>query len=293
MQEIFRHGLGLRRKVLIVDDELINRQLLGMIIGQEHDVLYAENGVEAMREIREHAETLSLVLLDLLMPEMNGYEVLTALQADSALRRIPVIVLTSEKGAEVQSLQMGATDFIPKPYDMPEVIRARVDRAIELAEDSQIIREAEDDPLTGLYTRDFFLHYARQHDRYEPQMPMDAVVLNVNRFHLINELYGRSVGDALLHTIAEKIHGLLNGTSGLACRCDSDTFYLYLPHREDYETTLMLDLDAIDSSTRRSFRQSGLSARWMPLWRKDSSMSSTSRNTVSREIVPFFPARRP
>ncbi|MBQ9252920.1 MAG: EAL domain-containing protein [Clostridia bacterium] len=248
MQEIFRHGQGLRRKVLVVDDELINRQLLGMIVGQEHDVIYAENGREALRQIRKHQETLSLVLLDLLMPEMDGYEVLRTMQTDAELRRIPIIVLTSEKDAEVESLHLGASDFIPKPYDMPEVIMARIDRSIELAEDSMTIREAEDDPLTGLYNKDFFLHYARQHDRYEPETPMDAIVLNVNRFHLINELYGRSLGDELLRAMAEKIHLLLNGTSGLACRSDSDTFYLYLPHREDYESALMSSLAAIDGT---------------------------------------------
>ena len=248
MQPIFRHGQEIRRKVLIVDDELINRQLLGMIVGQKYDVLYAENGAEALREIRLHQETLSLVLLDLLMPEMDGYELLRVLQADASLRRVPVIVLTSEKAAEVESLRLGAVDFIPKPYDMPEVIMARVERSIELAEDKLIIREAENDPLTGLYTREFFLQYALRHDRYEPETQMDAVVLNVNRFHLVNALFGRSYGDALLLAITEKIHTLLKGTTGLACRCDADTFYIYLPHREDYESSFVAPLTSLSGA---------------------------------------------
>ncbi len=165
MQEIFRHGQGLRRRVLVVDDEFVNRAQLGAIVERDHDVIYAENGIQAMKLIRENAQTLSLVLLDLLMPEMNGYEVLKEVHADPALYRIPVIVLTSERDAEVESLHLGAYDFLHKPYDMPEVIRARVDRAIELAEDKLTIRETENDPLTGLYTRDFFLYHARRHDQ--------------------------------------------------------------------------------------------------------------------------------
>ena len=107
--------LNLKRKVLVVDDELINRKLLSQIIGRDYEVLLAENGRKALRIIREHQETLSLILLDLLMPEMDGYELLEIIHNDLELSRIPVIVLTAEKSAEVKSLQMGAADFIPKP----------------------------------------------------------------------------------------------------------------------------------------------------------------------------------
>ncbi len=201
---------------------------------QEHDVYYAENGAEAVAQIRKNADTLSLVLLDLLMPVMDGYEALRIMQADPQLRRIPVIILTSEKDAEVETLQLGATDFIPKPYNMPDVILARIDRAIELNEDQRIIHAAEDDVLTGLYTRDFFFQYARLHDRYYPDMPMDAAVLNVNRFHLVNELYGRTLGNTLLRKIADALRRMLDEQlGGLAGRVESDTFYVYLPHRED------------------------------------------------------------
>ena len=117
MREIFRHGQGLRRRVLVVDDEFIGRAVLGNIVGQEHEVLYAENGAEAMRVMRENAQTLSLVLLDLMMPVMDGYEVLKAMRADPVLHWIPVIVLTAEDAAEVECLHLGAADFLSKPYD--------------------------------------------------------------------------------------------------------------------------------------------------------------------------------
>ena len=225
----------IRRKVLVVDDELINRRLLGFIVSRDYDVIYAENGVEALKAIKSNLNTLSLVLLDLLMPELDGFELLAIVSRDETMRRIPVIVLTSEKSAEVQALQLGAVDFITKPYDMPEVILARVNRSIELAEDKMLISESERDSLTGLYSRSFFMQYARQYDRYYPEMRMDAVSLNINRFHLINELYGRGYGDKILETIADMIRDFIGDSKGLACRCDADTFYLYVPHREDYD----------------------------------------------------------
>lgn len=226
---------NIHRKVLVVDDEQVNRLLLGKIVSSEYEVLYAENGAQALEVIKENERQLSLILLDLLMPEMDGYRLLEVIKADSGLRRIPVIVLTSEKSAEVKSLQLGAADFITKPYDMPEVILARVRRSIELAEDNIIIHEAETDNLTGLYTKEFFYQYSIQHDRYCADTPMDAIVLNINRFHLINELYGREYGNYVLVSLAEVIRKRLDESDGLACRCEADSFYIYIAHREDHD----------------------------------------------------------
>ena len=160
MDSTFSNSYTTRRKVLVVDDEFVNRQLLGMIVGEEYEVIFAENGREALDLIRENRETLSLVMLDLIMPVMDGFELLELLHGDEELRRIPVIVLTSEKSAEVRSLKLGAADFITKPYDMPEVILARVARIIELSEGRSLIRATEKDELTGLYTGSFFYEYA-------------------------------------------------------------------------------------------------------------------------------------
>lgn len=226
---------SIRRKVLVVDDEPVNRSLLGFIVGSDYEVIYAENGIQALKIINENKSVLSLILLDLLMPELDGYELLEILREDEELRHIPVIVLTSERSAEVKSLQLGAVDFIPKPYDMPEVILARVRRSIELAEDHTIIRAAETDALTGLYTKDFFYQYARQHDKYFAGVKMDALVLNISRFHLLNELYGRTVGNEVLKVTADTVKQFISKLDGLACRCDADNFYLYMTHSNDSE----------------------------------------------------------
>ena len=238
LQEVLRREKNIRRRVLVVDDEAVNRRLLGFIISRDYEVIYAENGAEALEKIRENETTLSLIMLDLLMPEMDGYELLEILRNDEHMRRIPVIVLTSERDAEVKSLQLGAADFIPKPYDMPEVILARVHRSIELAEDNIMIHETETDELTGLYTKGFFYQYCSRHDRYFPDASMDALVLNINRFHLVNHLNGRAFGDRVLTAVADIIRGRLENSDFLACRCEADTFYVYIAHREDYDTLL-------------------------------------------------------
>ncbi len=248
---------GIRRLVLIVDDEHINRRVLGKIIENDYDVIYAENGQEAMEQIRKRQKTLSMVLLDLIMPRMDGYEVLTLLRDDPDLSRIPVIVLTSERSAEVKSLQLGAADFITKPYDMPEVILARVRRSIELAEDNSIINATENDTLTGLYTKKYFFQHCCRYDQYYPDRPMDAAVLNVNRFHLVNELHGRLFGDTVIKALAGQINHILDGTDGIACRSDADSFYIYMAHRDNYEAVLnriITELIAVTGQTRLSIR---------------------------------------
>ena len=228
----------IKRLVLIVDDEHINRRLLGKIIEEEYDVIYAEDGEEALDLIRKREKTLSMILLDLIMPKMDGYELLALLHDDPDLSRIPVIVLTSERTAEVKSLQLGAADFIPKPYDMPEVILARVRRSIELAEDNSIISATETDSLSGLYTKDFFFQHARRHDQYYPDTEMDCISININRFHLINELNGRLFGDTIISSIAGQLNRILDETDGIACRCEADTFLVYMNHQDGYEAML-------------------------------------------------------
>ena len=125
--------------VLVVDDQEINRDSLGLILEDDYEILYAENGKEALEQMYERADDMSLVLLDLMMPVMNGFDVLETVQHDERLSYIPIIVLTAEKSAELQALQMGAADFITKPFDMPEVILARVGRIIELSEGRHLI----------------------------------------------------------------------------------------------------------------------------------------------------------
>ncbi len=224
--------------VLVVDDQEINRDVLEMILEDDYEVITAENGEEALARMRKHSRELSIILLDLMMPVMNGYEFLKAVRVDEELSKIPVIVLTAYKSAELEALQLGAADFITKPFDMHEVILARVSRVIELSEGRKLISTAEKDPLTGLYSRSFFFEYANRLFRYHPDARMDAVVVNIEQFHSVNALHGRGFGDTVLRAVGDSIREFLENAEGLASRLDADHFVIYCSHQEDYRVVL-------------------------------------------------------
>ncbi len=225
-----------RKFVLIVDDEEVNRKILGHILEQEYEVMYASNGQEALDTLHCFSDILSLVLLDILMPVKDGYQVLEEMHEHAALAAIPVVVLTSEKEAEVKSLRLGAADFLTKPYDTPEVILARAKHSIDLYENTSLIHATETDPLTGLYTKEFFFEYCEQYMKHHQDTQLDAVVMNINRFHLINALYGRHFGDKILCAVSNRLRHSEMVLEGLACRYDADSFYLFIPHTDDYDS---------------------------------------------------------
>ena len=227
-----------KRQVLIVDDEFINRELLGAMLEDEYELLFADSGEKAMEIISSARQMLSLVMLDLLLPGISGMDVLKWMREDAERQRIPVIVMTSEQSAEVESLRIGASDFISKPFSKPEVIRARVFRVIELSEDQQIIKATERDSLTGLYNLDYFYRYAEQYDSRHAQAEMDAIIVDVNHFHMINERYGRAYGNEVLCRIGSRLREMVVGNGGMVCRRSGDTFFVYCPHGRDYRDFL-------------------------------------------------------
>ena len=236
----FTEDGGFKKKILIVDDELINRELLGNIFGSVYDVVFAGDGDEALDILKADSYAYSLVLLDLIMPRMDGFTVIRLCKEDEGLKRIPIIVMTSEKSAEIESIKLGAVDFITKPYDMPEVIRARVERIIEFAEDKNIIQATERDSLTGLYTKEYFMRYIRSIERYAPDTEMDALVFNIDHFHLINEIYGRDFGDDVLKLVANELQEMIDKEiGGLASRVNADIFYVYTEHNEADEKMVL------------------------------------------------------
>lgn len=223
-----------KRRILVVEDEPVNQEILKMLIGDTYEVLSAYNGQEAMELIRARHKTLSLVLLDLNLPDLHGLEVLRRMKGDPVLAGLPVIVMTADSEAEVESLTLGAIDFIPKPYPQQKVVLARILRTIELSENRDILRWTERDHLTGLYNKEFFYHHAAQLDLYHKNASADAIFLNINRFHTINDRYGKSVGDEILRRLAGSVRESVRENGGIVCRSEADSFLIYCPHRSDY-----------------------------------------------------------
>ncbi len=230
-----KHEKDFRRTILVVDDEPVNLRIMGNVLAEEYDILYAQSGEEALTEVRANKDFLSLILLDLYMEGMHGYDVLKELMADEELKKIPVIVLTADKKAEVESLHRGAVDFLSKPFDNPDVIKARIKRSIELSIDRKLINSAGLDSLTGLLTKQFLMEYAQEFDLFHPDTEVDAIVINFKKFHLINELYGRNFGDKVLCGIADGVRTIARRCGGVASRVEADHFYLYIEHQDSYD----------------------------------------------------------
>ncbi|MBR0474213.1 MAG: EAL domain-containing protein [Erysipelotrichaceae bacterium] len=222
-----------KRKLLVVEDERINRELLRVILAGQYDLVFAENGKQALQLVHEHMDTLSLILLDLNLPDVHGLDLLQQIKGEDQLSHIPVIVMTADREAEVESLGLGAIDFIPKPYPQPKVMHARIQRTIELSEGKDIIRWTERDHLTGLYNREYFYRYASQLDNYHKDVEMDAIVLDINHFHILNERYGKPFGDEILIKLGHILRGIINANGGIVCRREADTFLMYRPHQEN------------------------------------------------------------
>lgn len=227
-----------KRKILIVEDEFVNREILIAMLDSEYEVISAESGEEAESILQKQAAELSLVLLDLNLPDRHGLDILRGIKENPRTAKIPVIILTSDKEAEVECLNLGAIDFIPKPYPIPKVVQARVRRTIELSEDRDLIRDTERDHLTGLYNREYFYRYAAQFDTFNPDISTDALVLDINHFQMINERFGKQYADEVLVRIGKAILAAVGPSDGIACRLRADEFLIYCPHIPDYQAFL-------------------------------------------------------
>ena len=227
-----------RKAVLIADDIEMNREILGDLLEEDYDIFYAADGVETLQVLRDHAGEIDLVLLDLIMPDMSGREVIAEMQLDEELVSVPVIILTTDQKAELDCLRIGAMDFIPKPYPDIEIVKARINKCIELSEDRDLIRHTERDKLTGLLNKDYFFRYVYRLDHIYKDTTLDAVVCDVNRFYAINQQYGRKFGDRVLSDIGAALRKLARQIGGIGCRQGGDTFLLYCPHQEDYASLL-------------------------------------------------------
>ena len=222
-----RRSIGDKRLVLVVEDVEINRLMLEAILSESYDVIFAEDGEEALETIEENKHVLSLVFLDLIMPNMSGQDVLRLVKANPDYQDIPVIVASGDASQEIKCIDAGASDFIQKPYPEAGIILARARRAIELFEGRKIIHSTERDPLTGLYNREYFFSYADQYDQHHIDTPMDAIVLDINHFSIINERHGRAYADDILRRVGEKARDMVHDSGGIVCRREADIFYVY------------------------------------------------------------------
>jgi len=221
-----------KRKILIVEDNEINREILKEILEDEYEIYEAEDGLIGMEMFMNLYSQLSLVLLDVMMPVFDGYDFLERVSRDTLLKAVPIIVTTGsdDKETERKCLELGAVDFITKPYS-GSVVLMRIHRVIKLRESSAKLSLAEIDEMTGLYTRDAFSHYVDEMIMKNPGATFDLVVSNIDNFKTIRESYGDRICIKILEHMGKCIQELQQDTH-INARIRDDIFAMFTIHKE-------------------------------------------------------------
>ena len=232
------------KMILVVEDNLINRAMLCAILSSKYKVLEAENGQEALEQLNRYGEEISLILLDIVMPVMDGYEFLSIVKKDASFSSIPIIVTTqSDREAdEVAALSHGASDFVAKPYK-PQIILHRVESIIHLRETAAMINLIQHDRLTGLYSKEFFYRQVRNTLIEYPDKEFDIIYSDIENFKLVNDVFGIPAGDRLLCGVADMYKNLV-GENGICGRFNADQFACLIEHRDLYDDELFIQATA-------------------------------------------------
>lgn len=213
-----------KRTILIVEDNEINRMMLSELLSSEYMVLEAENGQQALDVLERKKDEISVILLDITMPVMDGYTFLSIAKKDPSLASIPVIVTTQSdsEADEVAALSHGATDYVAKPYK-PQIILHRVASIIHLRETAAMINQFQYDRLTGLYSKEFFYQRVRETLRQNSGQNYYLIYSDIVNFKLINDVFGVAAGDRLLCGIADMYRRYV-GEGGICGHLDADRF---------------------------------------------------------------------
>ncbi len=216
------------KNLLIIDDEIISRKLLIKFFQNDYELFIAENGEEALNILNEN-KNFSAIILDVVMPKMNGFELLQTIKNDVVLSSIPVIIMSADENPEVKkrSLELGAVGFITKPLDSFEV-RHTVNNIVNLY-DSLFNNISQIDSLTGLYKREAFLDKVSELVKSHPANYYVLSCFDVEKFKVINDLYGITFGDKVLKHIANCLKMAETELQGIASRLQSDKFAILYP----------------------------------------------------------------
>ena len=222
------------RSILVVEDNELNREMLCAMLEDRYNVLQAENGKEGLEVLQENYRDISIIVLDVQMPVMNGYEFLHAVKDDDLLKEIPVIVATGSSDIEEEErcLELGATDFVIKPYKKNIVLK-RISNIIRLRESASTLKEVEFDDLTGVFTRQAFFHHAQKILQDNPDIDFTLAISDIQDFTLVKERYGMKVAnDLLLRNVAllrkAQVENYVFG------RYDDNQFIVMAPSSERY-----------------------------------------------------------
>jgi diguanylate cyclase (GGDEF)-like protein len=224
-------NLAKNGRILIVDDAMENIQILHQALQDEHDVLFAMNGAKALHIA--HNQLPDLILLDAVMPDMDGYSVCAALRASATTRDIPIIFVTALKTPEdeTRALEAGAADFISKPVNAA-VVRARVRTQLTVKRQSDALRALTlTDGLTGVANRRAFDENLDAEWRRcaRAQVPISLIMVDIDHFKNFNDAYGHQAGDACLQQVGAAMRRSAKRPQDMVARYGGEEFAILLP----------------------------------------------------------------
>jgi diguanylate cyclase (GGDEF)-like protein len=219
-----------RPRILIVDDERININILNALLKADHKIMVATDGEHAIKAAVEGQP--DLILLDILLPGMDGHQVCRKLKSDPATRAIPIIFITAMGDAENETMgfALGAVDYIPKPFNNA-VVKARVGVHLRLKRQNDMLENlASMDALTGVPNRRAYdLARAKEWRRCQREkLPISFLMIDVDQFKQYNDNYGHGAGDECLIRIAKALHGCIHRPGDMLARYGGEEFAVIL-----------------------------------------------------------------
>lgn len=217
-------------KILIIDDSFVQATQLRTILEDDYDITIAQTAEDGLGYVNR--QTFTLILLDIVMPGMDGFTLLKKLQEEIVTRSIPVILITSlaDVENEERGLVLGAVDYITKPLN-PLIVKARVNTHIKLySYRRQVEEQSKTDQMTGIANR-------REHDRCSVikwkeasrlQVPFSVCMFDIDNFKAYNDMFGHPAGDKVIAGVARTISSFMQRSTDFVARYGGEEFVAFV-----------------------------------------------------------------
>ncbi len=221
----------MKSKILVVDDTADNIQILNELLGSKYDVLCAIDGEFAIEVVNDNNP--DLILLDIMMPGIGGFEVCKYLKNNIDTKDIPIIFITS-KNDEISienAYNIGGSDYITKPF-RPKELLAKVNKELVLQEIQKELKYLSTiDPMTKLYNRRYFDQSANILINLNKRNQCDVCIMmiDIDKFKDVNDIHGHAIGDSVIVSLADELKKVTRN-SDLIFRWGGEEFLILLPH---------------------------------------------------------------